>query len=289
MHLFQSLGELIEAPGAEQARIARMLGLPGEPDRHDFTNLFVVQLFPYASIYLSQQGYAGGAVRDRMGEFWRILGRSAPPEPDHATSLMKCYGSLLPGKHDEYLSSDLAQAIRPAVFWEGIACWLPIYLLRARELASTLYRAWSDVAFDVVEAEAAQLGPPATLPVHLASAPMPPSISSPSAFVDALFAPVVSGVIICRADLARCAIANRLNLRMADRRHTLKLMLSENTTGVSSWLHDEIGRQAENLQRLPDALAPIREHWLQRALAFGSAFEEFRTRYATTGESVKLV
>lgn len=280
MHLFPSLGELIEAPGAEQTRIARMLGLPGAPTRQDYTNLFVVQLFPYASIYLSPQGFAGGAVRNRISEFWHQLGRTPPQEPDHAASLFKYYGSLHPAVHGES---------RPVIFWEAMASWLPIYLLRARELASTLYRAWSDVAFDVVEAEAGQLGAPAALPFLLASAPMPPSISNPGAFIDALFAPVVSGVIICRVDLAQCAVANRLTLRMADRRHTLKLLLSENTPGVCSWLNDEIGRQAENLTRLPDALGIVREHWLQRALGFATAIQEFRSRYAVAGKSVKLI
>ncbi|HEX6259628.1 MAG TPA: hypothetical protein VFZ51_03165, partial [Woeseiaceae bacterium] len=79
MDIFPRLGELIEAPGPEQARQARALGLPGEPTRADFTHLFVVQLFPYASIYLSADGLAGGPAKDLIAEYWKIIQRPPPP------------------------------------------------------------------------------------------------------------------------------------------------------------------------------------------------------------------
>jgi hypothetical protein len=99
----------------------------------------------------------------------------------------------------------------------------------------------------------------------------------------------VSGVIMCRVDLGRCANANRLTVRMADRRHTLKLLLTENITGVCGWLHDEISRQADNLRRLPDALAPVRDHWAQRAEASARGVAEFHAYYARTGVPIKLL
>jgi TorA maturation chaperone TorD len=289
MHLFSSLGEIIEAPGTEQARLARMLGLPGEPDRHEFTNLFVVQLFPYASIYLSSNGLAGGAPRKRAAEYWTLVGRIAPPEPDHATALLKLYGALHPTVHGDFLSVSSATEKRRAVFWESIAPWLPMYLLRMRELGTTLYKAWSDVAFDVIEAEAAQLTAPAVTTSFLASAPMSPPVSEPAAFIDSLFAPAVSGLILCRVDLGRCAATNHLTLRMADRRHTLKMLLTEDTSAVCAWLHAEIMRQAENLRRLPDALAPVRAHWVQRAEASARGVAEFHAQYARAGRSISLV
>src|SRR5688572_28284183 len=161
MHLFSSLGEIIEAPGAEQARMARMLGLAGEPNRNEFTNLFVVQLFPYASIYLNANGLAGGAVRRRVTDYWKMADAISPHEPDHITALLKPYGSLHP-THGDYPTSDMTD-IRRIIFWEILASWLPMYLLRIRELGSSLYQAWSDVLFDVIEAEAAQLAAPAVM------------------------------------------------------------------------------------------------------------------------------
>ena len=289
MHLFPLLGDMIEAPGAEQARVARMLGLPGEVNRRDYTNLFVIQLFPFASIYLSPSGLAGGAVRDRIAEYWNILGWPAPNEPDHAASLLKSYGALHPGYRGEYISTSVSQQCRPVFFWDAIASWMPLYLLRTRELSSAVYKTWSDVTADVIEAEAALLGPPEVLPLYLRSAPLPPSITRPTEFIDALFAPVVSGVILARADLGRCAVANNLPLRLADRRYTLKLLLTENTAGVCAWLYDEVQRQAENIAMLPDVLAPVRAHWHERAVAFATSIADFAARYAAAGKSTSLL
>ena len=288
MHLFPSLGEMIEAPGAEQARIARMLGMPGDLGRQDYTNLFVIQLFPYASIYLSHNGLAGGDVRDRIAEYWKILGWPAPQEPDHAASLLKSYGTLHPGFRGEYLSSDLAHQCRPVFFWDAIASWMPMYLLRVREIGADVYKSWSSVVMDVIEAEAVQLSMPPVLPVYLRTAPIPPGINNPSEFIDALFAPVVSGVILCRYDLGRCATENRLTVRMADRRHTLKIMMSENTSGVCSWLEQEVQRQADNIAALPDMLAPVRDHWVSRARTVATRLQEFRIRYSRPGQAVEL-
>ena len=289
MHLFPPLGELIEAPGLDQARIARMLGLSGDVSRRDFTNLFVVQLFPYASIYLSPDGLAGGAVRDRIGEYWKILGWPAPTEPDHASSLLKSYGTLHPGYRGEYITSDAAQQSRPFFFWDAIASWLPMYLLRVQELGSELYRTWATVTSDVIEAEAAQHGEPQILPVYLRNAPLPPSIENPSQFIEALFAPVVSGVILTRSDLGRCATANGLTVRMADRRHTVKLLISEKPGGVCSWLRNEIVRQTERLAQLPNVLAPVRDHWTARGGAFAALMQNFEERYSRPDQIGKLL
>jgi TorA maturation chaperone TorD len=289
MHLFTSLGEVVEAPGTEQARLARMLGLPGEPNRQEFTNLFVVQLFPYASIYLSPNGLAGGAVRRRAAEYWTWTGRIAPHEPDHITALLKLYGALKATLQGDYVLASVSLENRHAVFWEIIASWLPMYLLRMRELGTALYRTWSDVAFDMVEAEAAQLGAPVVMSSFLAAAPAAPQPTEPGAFIDSLFAPAVSGIILCRADLGRCAHTNRLTVRMADRRHTLKLMLTENLTGVCGWLHDEISRQADNLRRLPDALAPVRDYWVQRAEVSARGVAQLHAHYSRSGIPIKVL
>ena len=126
------------------------------------------------------------------------------------------------------------------------------------------------------------------LPVYLRTAPIAPGVSNPSEFIDALFAPVVSGVILSRYDLGRCATANKLTVRMADRRHTMKIMMSENTRGVCTWLEQEIQRQADNVAALPDVLAPVREHWVSRARTVTARVQEFRDRYSRPGEAVKL-
>jgi TorA maturation chaperone TorD len=288
MHLFPSLGELIEAPGTEQGRVAKMLGLPGEATRKDFTNLFVVQLFPYASIYLSGDGKAGGFVRDEAAGYFRLVGASVPEEADHIAALLKWYGTLHRGLYGDYNTHAAGKELRHAFFWSTLGCWLPIYLLRARELGSALYKAWAEVTLDVLEAEAVQIGLPMGVPSGLQTTAVLPSVDDPVAFVNNLFIPVASGLLLCRADLGRCAQAHGLAVRVADRRQTLKIFLTENTAGVCGWLHQEALRQADCARTLPDALAPTREYWVRRAETTAQAIIDFNTRYAVGGRSISL-
>jgi hypothetical protein len=288
MHLFPSLGELIEAPGAEHGRVAKLLGLPGEPTRKDYTYLFVIQLFPYASVYLSSNGMAGGRVREDAADYFRLVDAKMPAEPDHIAALLKWYACLQRGFYGNYSSDVAAKELRRAFFWSAVGPWLPIYMLRARELGSLLYKAWADVALDVLEAEAVQIGQPVGIAAHFQTTPAMPSIQDAPAFVDALFVPVVSGLILCRADLGRCAQANGLTIRVADRRQTLKIFLAENTAGVCSWLHNETVRQAENVRALPAALAPTRDYWLGRLEATALSLLDFSARYTATSPAIKL-
>jgi TorA maturation chaperone TorD len=287
MHLFPSLGELVESPGAENMRVARMLGLPGEATRKDFTNLFVIQLFPYASIYVSPNGLAGGAIRDEIAQYHALLDAPIPDEPDHVASLLKWYG-VLQSRLNGYMKEDNVRQVRQAFFWNCIASWLPIYLIRSRELGSQLYRAWSEVTLDVLEAEAVQVGMPTTVPAALLTAPPLPSVRDPAAFVESLFVPITSGLLLCRSDLGRCAAENRLVVRVADRRTNIKAFLTENTAGVCSWLYSEALRQADNIRMLPPAFGPMREFWIRRVEASANALIEFRSVYATGKRSVKL-
>ena len=287
MHLFPSLGELIESPGPEHGRVARMLGLPGEASRKDFTNLFVIQLFPHASIYVSPSGLAGGPIRDEIARYHEFLEAPIPAEPDHIASVLKWYGHLQ-NNLNGYAKDEDTRDVRHSFFWNCIASWLPPYLLRARELGSTLYRAWAEVTLDVLEAEAVQLGLPTTAPAPLLTAPGLPSVRSAAEFVDALFVPVTSGLMLCRYDLGRCAAENRLVVRVADRRQNVKMFLAENPAGVSAWLYSEALRQADNVRMLPPAFGPVREFWTRRAEATANALLEFRSVYASGSRSAKL-
>src|SRR6188508_48866 len=95
MELIRALGELAEAPGPEQIRTARLVELPGEPNRAEYTDLFVVQLYPYASVYLSADGQLGGQVQERIAGFWRSLRYPVPRDPDHIATLFATYAQLI--------------------------------------------------------------------------------------------------------------------------------------------------------------------------------------------------
>ena len=79
--LLRSLARLAEPPGSDCKRLAEILELGASPKASEHTELFVHQLYPYASIYLGTEGQLGGEARDRIAGLWRILGQSSPTEP----------------------------------------------------------------------------------------------------------------------------------------------------------------------------------------------------------------
>lgn len=231
MEILRPLGILAEAPGAEQLQTARGLGLNAEPTRAEYTELFLVQLFPYASAYLNPSGQLDGGPHD------------------HLASLLKTY-------------ADLSDDVRAPFFWSQLASWLPPFNARVRELGSPFYRAWATLLDDALEAEAVRIGAPTALPMVLGAA-----AGSSNAALDYLFAPVLSGVILTRADLARCMRELNLTGRVSERRYTLSLMLQQDADRVSPWLAAEARRQAELISVTSSPLRIIADYWKQRALA----------------------
>ncbi|HEX6559908.1 MAG TPA: molecular chaperone TorD family protein [Longimicrobiales bacterium] len=268
MELIRALGELAEAPGPEQVRVARLLELPGEPTRAEYTELFVVQLYPYASVYLSPDGHLGGQVQEHIAAFWRVLREPVPRDPDHIATLFATHAQLIRRAADiaEPYMHELTLQMRHAFFWEHVASWMLPFLARVGELGSATYRGWGMLALDALEAEAGQVGPPAQLPLQLRNAPPLPASGGIDALVDALFSPVRCGCILTRADLSRCARDLGMNMRVAERRYTLRSLLGRDIARVSSWLANESRRQAEQMQSGPAVFGEIAEHWSQRAV-----------------------
>jgi TorA maturation chaperone TorD len=62
-------------------------GLPG-PQAHEHTEVFGLQLYPYASVYVGPEGMLGGEARDRIAGFWRVLRLTPATEPDHLATLL---------------------------------------------------------------------------------------------------------------------------------------------------------------------------------------------------------
>ncbi|HEX8421973.1 MAG TPA: hypothetical protein VF634_01095, partial [Pyrinomonadaceae bacterium] len=60
MELFRALAVLAEPPVPESARVADALALGALPEASEYTEVFVFQLYPYASVYLGAEGMLGG-------------------------------------------------------------------------------------------------------------------------------------------------------------------------------------------------------------------------------------
>src|SRR3954470_18741780 len=96
MELFRALAVFSEPPDrAGVARVAEALGLGETPGASAYTGVFVFQLYPYASVYVGDEGMLGGEARDRVAGFLAALGLEGhPPEPDHLAALLGAYASL---------------------------------------------------------------------------------------------------------------------------------------------------------------------------------------------------
>jgi len=269
--LLRSLATVAEPPGAATDRVADLLELPGRADSVDYTDLFVLQLWPYASIYLGAEGKLGGEAKDRVAGFWRALRLTPPAEPDHLAVLLALYATLAESEAAEPdpARRQLRRLSRQALLWEHLLSWLPAYLAKLEEIASPFYRAWSEVLSEALMAEARALGLPDQLPLHLREAPTLPNPESDGAeaFLAGLLTPVRAGMVLVRDDVARAARELGLGLRQGERAYVLTALLGQEPAATLKWLADEAGRWVRLHASMPDELEPVRGFWTGRAQA----------------------
>lgn len=280
MELFRALAALAEPPGPEQARLGAVLGLPGAPDPAEYTEVFIFELCPYAAVYLGPEGMLGGEAEDRVAGFWRALHRVPPAEPDHLTILLALYAALAEGEASE---PDPGQRLlwgqsRKALLWEHLVSWLFPYLDKLREIAPPFYRAWGDLLAEALVRETRVVGAQDLLPLHLRQAPpLPdPRTANPEEFLQGLLAPVRSGIVLVRADLARAARALGLGRRLGERRFMLTSFLAQDPKATLGWLSTEArGWIGKHLGR-GASLDAVARFWAERAEATAALLDELQ-------------
>lgn len=292
--VFRALGVLCEPPAAGHARVCDALGLPGVPEAAEFTDLFVLHLYPYASVYLGAEGMLGGEARDRVAGFWRALHLTPPPEPDHLAALLGLYAGLLERESEEREPARRAlwgQA-RAALLHEHLISWLPPYLDRVEALAPPAYGAWAELLRASVVEEAAGAAdaavspggapPAAALSAHLRAAPpLPdPRREGSRAFVTGLLAPVRCGIILTRADLVRAARDLGLGLRVGERRFALAALLSQAPEAVLDWLAGEARACSARHAAHRGVMGAAAGFWSDRAAAAALLLGDLRAQAA---------
>lgn len=266
--LFRALGALCETPHPAHARLAAALGLTGGPDAADHTDLFVLQLVPYASAYLSPDGMLGGETADRVAGFWRALRLSPPREPDHLAALLGLYASLADHERDEREPARVLmwRQARTALLWEHLLTWIPTYTAATMRVAGPFFASWARLLGAALHAEAQALPAPPANALHLRDRTGPPD---PDAGLDplvrALLAPARSGLLLTRADLARGATRTDLALRQGDRAFVLRSMIAQDPAPVLGWLADEAGAWVDQHRSAEPVLGGVARAWRSRA------------------------
>src|SRR6266511_1409225 len=239
--LLRALGVLCEPPEAAHVAVAEALRLPGRIDAADHTELFGFQLVPYASVYLGADGMLGGEAADRVAGFWRALHLTPPPEPDHLAALLGLYATL--GEAEDGERDPARQALwrqaRRALLWEHLLTWAVAYARAVASAAPPFHAAWAELLQRTLLAEAADLEPPATPPLHLRDIPgLPEPGEDAGTLIGALLAPVRSGLILTRLDLSRAAGSLGIGLRMGERAVSFCLKLAQTPEVYPLSLHD---------------------------------------------------
>lgn len=243
--LLRALAVLAEPPGPAHQHLARLVGLEPPPDDAAFTELFVLQLRPYAAIYLGPEGMLGGVARSRIAGFWHALGYVPPAEPDHLSALLGLYAGLLERtKQTGGADAVLFRSSHEALLQEHLAPWVFGFLDRVRELDRQSFGRWADVLEQLLFRELGRAGPHPG-PLHFRDAPdLPdPRRDGGRAFLEGLLAPVRAGMIVTRRRLVALAHELGLAVRVGERRYVLEHLLGLDAAGVLAGLAAEARRQ----------------------------------------------
>ena len=278
MELFRALAVLAEPPVLETAQVASALGLGPMPDAAAYTELFVFQLYPYASVYLGAEGMLGGEARDRVAGFWRALGETPPVEPDHLSVMLALYARLVEMEENESdrVRREGWRGARKAFLWEHLLSWLPVYLDKLGEVACGFYRSWGELLMQALAAEARALGEQARLPLHLRDAPrlVDPRTGEVGDFLQSVLTPARSGIILLRADLSGAARRLGLGLRLGERKYILKALFGQDAAAVLDWLAQESLRWVERHRRRRESLGEVAAAWEEKARASARLLRE---------------
>jgi TorA maturation chaperone TorD len=289
MELFRALAVFAEPPTAESEPVARALGLGALPSASEHTDVFVFQLYPYASVYLGAEGMLGGEARDVVAGFWRALRQTPPAEPDHLSVMLALYAELAGHEADEEDDArrDSWRRVRVAYLWEHLLSWLPVYLSKLKEIASPFYRRWGELLLDALLEEAratTKATPEATmqampqLSLHLRhkAGLVDPREGEAGEFLQTLLSPARSGMILVRSDLTRAARTLELGLRVGERKYVLESLLAQDARGVLGWLAHEARDWRARHRKQRETLGETARAWEARAAAAAGLLEELK-------------
>ena len=278
MELFRALAVLAEPPTSNSARIAETLELPDPPDVATHTDVFAFQLYPYASVYLGDEGMLGGEARDRIAGFWRALGQTPPAEADHLSVMLAMYAHLveLEANEADALNRTRWLTARRAFLWEHLLSWLPAYLSKMNDIAPPFYGSWSEMLRAALINEAVAVGRQELPSLHLRESKglIDPREGDVEEFLQSLLTTARSGMILVRSDLTRAARRLGIGIRMGERKFMLKSLFEQDGGGVLNWLVEEACGWSERHHHDIEALGKTAEIWENRATSAAALLNE---------------
>jgi TorA maturation chaperone TorD len=280
MDLFRALAVLAEQPSPNSHPIAEALGLSPFPEVSEYTDLFDFQLYPFASVYLGNEGMLGGEAADRVAGFWRALGQTPPPESDHLSVMLALYAQLIEIEESNDSSNHLRwRAARKAFLWEHLLSWLPVYLSKLKDIATPFYQRWSEILLGALFDEARIVGKQEQVSLHLRESEglVDPREGEVDEFLQSLLAPARSGMILVRSDFTRAAKQLELGNRIGERKFIIKSLFGQDAGGTLDWLAEEAAGWARRHRQNIDALGETARVWENKAATTNSLLVELRS------------
>lgn len=275
--LLRALGAVALTPPPAGAALCEALHLPVQSGA-DFTEVFVLAAPPHAAIHLGPEGKLGGEGFDRVAGFWRALGLPPPKDADHLGVLLMFLahlGELAQASEAGPTRERLLRA-RAALFHEHIWSWAPGYLAAVLRLRVPTVAEWARLTRQALDEVHAVLPAPEKEPLALREAPAP--LSADDSFddtLDALVAPIRTGMILTAADLAVGAAQAGVGLRRGERRFALKAMLEQDAPATLDWLQRQASEWA--LQHRAGSADDITARWwADRASGTAEVLQQLR-------------
>jgi hypothetical protein len=286
--LFRSLGAAVLTPPPGNRVVCAALDLPLATGA-EHTDAFVLSAPPHAAIHLGPEGKLGGEGLDRIAGLWRVLGLRPPEDADHLGALLMLYAEL--GEAEQRASNERTEAqlhrARATLFHEHIWSWAPGYLLAVTELGIASVAAWARLTDKALRAEYAYLGPAEMLPLALRVAPSGMDTEdSLEETLDALVAPIRSGIVLTHRDLADCAHQVGVGLRRGERRFELRAMFEQDAPATLHWLGAHARRWAQRPSALRTANDPC-AWWARRAANTARVLDALAAQTTAHGEELR--
>lgn len=280
MELFRALALFAEAPRNESVRVAEALELGKLPTESEYTETFLFQLYPFASVYLGAEGMMGGEARDSVAGFWRALSLTPPTEPDHLSVMLALYAQLVEWEEEESdaLRSERLRSARKAFLWEHLLSWLPVYLRKLEDIAPPFYARWGETLKEALVEEIETVGRQQKLPLHLrqSSGLVDPREHEMEEFLQSLLAPARSGMIITRADLIRAGRKLGIGSRLGERKFILKSLFNQDAPAILDWLQEEAVVWRNHHRQNQELLGAVAAAWLEKTEATAKLLEELK-------------
>jgi hypothetical protein len=188
----------------------------------------------------------------------------------------------------------LVREARGALLYEHLAPWVFAFVERVRQLGRGAYARWAVLLATALRDEmrrdvGAEGTTPAALPRHLTLAPpLPdPRVEGGAAFLDGLLAPVRSGMIVTRADLARLAGRLDLGLRAGERRYALEHLLAQDGANVLTGLAVEARARAAEHRDMRPWLGSIADFHASRAAITADLLEDLAADHGSAGAGLR--